>query len=166
MIRLQRISPLTLVTVGVIGLGVGLLLQFLQSSRGMAPFVPPLSLSFTLLVLGAVLVTLGVALRRAVTRRSTSQVNPFHAVRLLAGARAGQIVGALLAGFGAGLALQLLTRTVLPPATTWVSPVLVFAGGIVLLVCGVIAEMLCKVPPKDPDSEGEHTQSEPEPDPA
>lgn len=166
MSKLQRLSPVTLITVAVIGVGAGLLLQFLRSSRGTAPFVPPLSLSLTMVVLGAVLVALGVTLRRAVTRKSGRQVNPFHAVRLLAGARAGQYVGALLGGFGAGLALQLLTRTVLPPVATWLPMVFVFVGGIVLLICGVIAEAMCRVPPSDDGNEADSTQTEVEPDPA
>lgn len=169
MSRLQRTSPLTISAFAAIGLGAGLLLQFVRSSRGSAPFVPPLSLTLTLLVMAGVLIVLGVALRRTVTRESGGRVNPFHAVRLLAGARAGQYVGSLLGGFGGGLALQLLTRSVMPPAATWVPMVLVLGAGIVLLGCGIVAEAMCRVPPGDPGEpggpgdDGEPTRTDAEP---
>lgn len=86
--KLQRTSPLAITAFAVVGLAVGLLVQFARSSWGLAPFVPPVSLAATLVVIGAVVLVLGIALRRAVTRRSGRPVNPFHAVRLLAGARA------------------------------------------------------------------------------
>lgn len=153
--RLQRTSPLSVAAFAAVGIAAGLLVQVFRSARGSAPLVPPLSLAATLLVMAAVLVVLAVLLRRAVTRASRRPVNPFHAVRLLAGARAGQFGGALLGGFGAGLALQLLTRSVMPPTSTWVPMLLVAGAGVVLAVCGVIAEALCRVPPDDPEIEGE-----------
>lgn len=169
--NLQRISPLAIATCAVIGAGVGLLLQLFRSTRGQAPLVPPLSLTLTLLVFGAVLIVLAISLRRAVTRKSGKPVNPFHAVRLLAGARTAQFVGALSGGFGGGLALQLLTRSVMPPASTWVPMVLVLGAGAALIGCGLIAEVLCRVPPgggDDGEGDGEkkrgiapHTGPEP-----
>lgn len=95
---MQRTSPLTVATFAVVGIGIGLLLQLVRSNAGMAPLVPPVSLALTEVVLGGVLITLAISLRRAVTKKSGKAVNPFHAVRLLAGARAGQFVGALIGG--------------------------------------------------------------------
>lgn len=149
--KLQRTSPLTVISFAVVGLAVGLLVQFARSSWGLAPFVPPVSLAATLVVIGAVVLVLGIALRRAVTRRSGRPVNPFHAVRLLAGARASQFAGALFGGFGGGLALQLLTRSVPPPVASWLPMLLALGAGIALLVCGLIAELLCRVPPQHPE---------------
>lgn len=151
----SRTPILALLAFAVGGAAVGLLLQFIRSARGSAPLVPPASLSLSLLVMAGVLLVLGITLRRAVTRRSQRAVNPFHAVRLLAGARAGQFVGALFGGFGAGLALQLLSRSVLPPPETWLPMVLVLGAGVVLLVVGIVAEALCRVPPNDPEREHE-----------
>lgn len=158
MTEMRRTSALAIAAFAAVGLAAGLLLQFARSSWGQAPFVPPVSLAATLVVIGVVLLVLGIALRRTVTRDSGKQVNPFHAVRLLAGARAGQFAGAIFAGFGGGLALQLLARSVPPPAATWLPMLLVLGAGIVLVVCGVVAEALCRVPPggaepgQDPDS--------------
>lgn len=158
---LQRTSPLTVLVFAVVGAVIGLIVQFVRSSRGLAPFVPPTSLAATLVVVAAVLIVLAVILHRAVKpaddepRPQRKPVNPFHAVRLLAGARAGQFAGSLFGGFGAGLALQLLTRSVMPPAHTWFPMLLVLGSGIALAVCGMIAEWLCRVPPSGPDTGSE-----------
>jgi len=160
---LRRTSALSLLAFGVAGAGTGLLLQFARSASGLGPFVPPISLPLTLMVMGAVLVVLGVLLRRAVTRASNRPVNPFHAVRLLAGAKSGQFLGALFGGFGGGLVLQLLTRSVLPNASSWVPMVLVFASGVVLTICGIVTESLCKVPPTGHDEEESQLPNTPEP---
>lgn len=150
--KLQRTSPFTVIAFGVVGVAVGLIVQFVLSARGEAPLVPPLSLPLTLVVLAAVLLWLGLVLRRAVTK-TTAAVNPFHAVRLLAGAKAGQFSGALLGGFGAGLFLQLLTRSVMPPVSTWLPMLFVLIAGVVLVTCAVITETLCRVPPNDTEQD-------------
>lgn len=151
--KLQRASPLAVAAFAAIGLAVGLLVQFARSTWGFAPLVPPISLPATLVVLGAVLLVLGIMLRRAVTRRSKRAVDPFHAVRLLAGARAALFAGALFAGFGTGLLLQLLTRSVAAPTGTWLPILLTLIAGVLLAVCGVIVESLCRVPPDDPETD-------------
>lgn len=161
--RLQRASPLAVAAFAAVGLAVGLLVQFARSTWGLAPLVPPLSLPVTLVVMGAVLLVLGVMLRRAVTRRSGRPVDPFHAVRLLAGARAAFFAGALFAGFGAGLLLQLLTRSVAAPPGIWLPMLLTLVGGALLAICGAIVESLCRVPPRDPESD---SAPEDEADPA
>lgn len=159
--KLQRTSPVSVLAFAVAGIAVGLLTQLVRSARGAPPLVPPVSLAATLVVIAAVLLVLAVMLRRAVTRASRRAVNPFHAVRLLAGARAAQYAGALFGGFAGGLALQLLTRSVMPSAETWAPMLLVLGAALILVVCGVIAELLCRVPPEDPDADGEEGEPEP-----
>ncbi|MGK0714884.1 DUF3180 family protein [Leucobacter sp. W1153] len=151
--RLERTSILTIAAFGAAGIAAGVLLQVFRSTRGDAPFVPPGSLPATLLVLAVVVLGLGIALRRAVTQATARPVNPFHAVRLLAGARACQFAGSLLGGFGLGLLAQLLTRSVFPQSTTWLPMLFVAITGIVLLVAGAIAEWLCRIPPDGSDAE-------------
>ena len=151
--KLERTSVLSIVAFGVAGLATGVLVQVCLSTRGDAPFVPPVSLPATLLVIAAVVLALGIALRRAVTRVSARPVNPFHAVRLLAGARASQFAGSLLGGFGFGLLAQVMTRSVVPPSPTWLPMLFVAISGIVLLVAGAVAEWLCRVPPDGSDTE-------------
>lgn len=164
--KLQRTSPLSILAFAAVGIAVGLLIQVYLSARGSAPLVPPISLAVTLLVVAALLLSLAIVLRRAVTSASRRPVNPFYAVRLLAGARAGQFAGALLGGFGGGLALQLLTRSIMPAASTWVPMLLVLGAGVILVVCGIVAELLCRVPPDDPEAEGEENGSELPPRPS
>lgn len=153
--KLERTSALTVAAFSVVGLAAGVLLQVFQSTRGDAPFVPPASLPATLLVIAAVVLALGIALRRAVTRASARPVNPFHAVRLLAGARASQFAGSLLGGFGLGLLIQVMTRSVIPPSSSWLPMLFVAVAGVVLLIAGAIAEWLCRVPPDGSDAEFE-----------
>lgn len=158
----ERSGPLAVAAAGAMGIALGLVLQFALSGRGAPPFVPPLSLALMLVLIAGVLLTLGIRLRRTVLKRA-GDVNPFHAVRLLATARAGMLVGALLGGFGGGLALSLLGRSVPAPTESWLPMVLVFAGGAALVTCAAITEHLCKIPPGD--GEGPD-QAEPDPDPA
>lgn len=174
MSAVRRSSPLSIAAFAVVGASAGLLLQIGFSAMGRAPVIPPVSLALTLLVFAGVLLSLGIALRRAVTRVSGKPVNPFHAVRLLAGAQAGQLAGALIGGFGGGLALQLLMRSVLPPASSWMPMLLTLGAGIVLIVCAAITESLCRVPPGDNGDRRQNdgqdrppaSAAEPEPGPA
>lgn len=144
----ERINVGAIAVSAVVGTAIGLLLQFGFNARGAPTLVPPLSLPASLLTVAAVLIVFGVRLRRNAVNRPGA-VNPFHAVRLLATARAGQVVGALLGGTGAGLALVLLGRSVAPPVSTWLPMVLTAVAGALLVVCAVIAERLCRVPPGD-----------------
>lgn len=160
--KLDRTSPLAIAATAAMGIAVGLVVQFALSSRGQAPFVPPISLPVTLLLISAVLLTFGLRLRRAVVKRPGA-VNPFHAVRLLAASRAGQIVGALLGGVGGGFALALLGRSVPAPVDTWLPMVLTLVFGIVLVVCAAITEQMCRVPPSD---DPELDEADPSPGPA
>lgn len=156
----DRLNPLAIAAAAAMGAAIGLVLQFALSGRGQSPFVPPLSLPITQVLVAGVLLAFGIRLRRTVSRRPGA-VNPFHAVRLLATARAGQIVGALLGGFGGGLALSLLGRSVPAPTGTWLPMLLTFVTGTVLVACAVIAEHLCRVPPGEGDDDEER-----DPDPS
>lgn len=157
--RLERTPPLVVAGMWIIGAAVGLFLQMFRSSRGEPPIVTPLSLATTMLVIAGVLLVLGATLRRAITRPSGRPVNPFHAVRLLAGARAGQLAGALLGGLSAGLLAQVLTRTIVPAPEHWVPTLLSGVAGLVLVIAGVVTEWWCRVPPTDPEVE-----ADPDPD--
>ncbi len=161
--RIERLNPLAVLAAAAIGVAIGLVVQFALSSRGNPPLVPPLSLPATLVLISAILLGFGIRLRRNVAKRAGA-VNPFHAVRLLAAARAGQLVGAALGGFGGGLALSLLGRSVPAPTATWLPMVLALAGGVVLVAGAMIAERLCRVPPGE--SGGEEAGPEGEPGPA
>lgn len=150
--KLQRMNPWNLASAVAIGLSLGLATQFFLSSQGKATFVPPYSMSVTLVALAALLVTLGVRLRRNVAKGSGA-VNPFQAVRLLATSRAGQIVGSLFTGFGGGLLLALAQRSVPAHFEIWLPMVITAAAGITLVICAIITERMCQIPPGN-NSEG------------
>lgn len=146
--RLQRSSPLVTIAAAGAGAVVGYVVQLALSGRGNPPFVPPYSLPGTLLVISAVLLVLAFRLARAL-KTGTGPVNPFFAVRLLAAARASQLVGGMFGGFGVGLALSLLGRSVPAAVATWLPMVAVVVTGAVLVAAAVYAEHTCRVPPDD-----------------
>ncbi|MGO1539370.1 MAG: DUF3180 domain-containing protein [Leucobacter sp.] len=151
--KVDRTSPLTIAAFAAVGLAIGLVVQFFRSSRGMAPLVPPTSLPITLVVLAAAILTLGLVLRHKLTRDTGGNINPFIAVQILAAARASQFAGAVFGGFGAGLILSLVGRSVPAPTPIWAPMVFVIGAGVVLLICGIVTERLCRIPPDDGSDE-------------
>lgn len=162
--RAERTSGMALLAAAAVGAAAGWLLQFGLVSRGASTLVPPISLPVTLAAVAAVLVVFAVRLRRTVTKRP-GDVNPFHAVRLLVTARAGQYVGAVFGGFGAGLWIALAGRSVPPAVPMWLPMLLTIVAGLVLVACGVVAEWLCRVPPGSGD-DAEAGDDDPAPGPA
>lgn len=153
--QIQRMNPMSLVAAAAIGAALGFTLEFGLSSRGRPPFVPPYSMAVALGSLAILLLALGLRLRRNMAK-GTGAVNPFQAVRLLATSRAGELVGSLFFGFGVGLLLSLVGRTVPAPLATWLPMLVTAIAGVALLVCALIAEHFCKVPPgSDGEAEGE-----------
>lgn len=150
--RLQRMSPWNLAAAVAVGVSLGLGTQFLLSSQGRTTLVPPYSISVTLAGLAVLLVVLGLRLRRNMAK-GTGAVNPFQAVRLLATARAGQLVGSLFAGLGGGLLLALAQRSVPAHYEIWLPMVATAITGIALVICALIAERMCQIPPGN-DREG------------
>lgn len=152
--RLQRMNPWNLASAVAIGLSLGLATQFILSSQGKATFVPPYSMSVTLVALAALLLSLGIRLRRNLAKGSGA-VNPFQAVRLLATARAGQIVGSLFIGFGGGLLFALLQRSVPAHFEIWLPMAVTAAAGLALLICALVTERMCQIPRGDGSEGGE-----------
>lgn len=136
------------------GIVVGLLMQFMLSGRGLPPFVPPLTLPITLVLLAGVQIVFALRLRRAMAK-GTGAVNPFQAVRLLVTARAGQLVGGFFGGLAGGLMLSLMGRSVPAPVSTWLPMAISAAAGIVLVACAAYAEHCCRVPPPEDPEEAE-----------
>ena len=67
------------------------------------------------------------------------------------------IVG-LRAGWGLGILVYLVTRSVLPASSAIWLAVAATVGGVVLLVAGLVAEHLCTLPPPE-DDEGQPEES-------
>ncbi|MBS0023050.1 DUF3180 family protein [Microbacterium paraoxydans] len=156
---MKRTSAGLLAVLALLGAAAGFSLDQLLTAGGRATFTPSLLLP-VLLVLIAV-AALGVAwpVRRSV--RSGTRIDPFRALRAATLARASSLLGAIMAGFGAGLLIFLLTRPIDPPVGSTVAMAALIASAVVLVVAALIAEQFCTLP-KDPD-DSEPRDRAPEP---
>ena len=152
---MKRTRASTIVGFTLAGVVVGYLTDLAVVTSGANAIVPPLSLPITLAGVGVIVVALAWPVRRAVKGKSTKHLDPFRAMRTAVLAKACSLSGALMLGFGLGITLFLVTRTVVPAVgTVW----LAFAtaiGAAVLLAGGVVAEAFCTLPPDDTEAEKE-----------
>ncbi|MGO4489933.1 DUF3180 domain-containing protein [Microbacterium sp. 2RAF4] len=156
---MRRTSAGVLVLLALLGGGVGFLLDHLLTASGRATFTPSLLLPVLLLLIAGA--SLGVAwpVRRSV--RSGVRIDPFRALRAATLARASSLLGAIMAGFGAGLLVFLLSRPIDPPVGSTVAMLALIGSAIVLVIAALIAEQFCTLP-KDPD-DSEPRDRAPEP---
>lgn len=136
---------------GLAGLGfvLGWGLETILLSRSAPLVVPPLVAAITAVVVAVVVVAAAWPIRRSV-RGSGTRVDPFHATRVVAFAKASALVGALFSGAMLGILVFLLTRAVVLPALL-VPAVAGLVGSVLLLVGGLVAESFCLLPPDDED---------------
>lgn len=156
---MRRTSAGVLILLALLGGGVGFLLDHLLTASGRATFTPSLLLPVLLLLIAGA--SLGVAwpVRRSV--RSGVRIDPFRALRAATLARASSLLGAIMAGFGAGLLVFLLSRPIDPPVGSTVAMLALIGSAIVLVIAALIAEQFCTLP-KDPD-DSEPRDRAPEP---
>jgi protein-S-isoprenylcysteine O-methyltransferase Ste14 len=100
-------------------------------------------------------VALAWPIRRAVKGKTTKHLDPFRAMRTAVLAKACSLSGALVLGFGIGITLFLVTRSVLPSAETVWLALATAIGAALLLAGGLIAEHFCTLPPDDTETEKE-----------
>lgn len=148
---MTRSTPGPLVVVGVIGVVIGILLQVGLAAINMPKLRPEFSLAITLVLIGAAAIALAVPVRRATRGNPAHRVDPFYATRVVVLAKASALGGALIAGVGLGLVLELALRSGAPGADAYLRVFSVLAGGVGLLVGGLVAEFLCTVPRSDDD---------------
>jgi len=152
---MKRTHVSTVVAFVLAGIVAGYLSDLAIVSAGGKAIVPPLSLPVTLTGVGVIVVALAWPIRRAVKGKATKHLDPFRAMRTAVLAKACSLSGALVFGFGVGITLFLLTRSVVPAAdTVW----LAFAtaiGAALLLAGGLVAEAFCTLPPDDTEPEKE-----------
>ena len=147
---MKRTSALVLIVLALAGAAGGFGLDHLLTVTGRATFTPSSWLPVLLLLLAAACLGLAWPVRRSVRGGSGRRIDPFRALRAATLARASSLLGALLAGFGAGILLFLLSRPVGPPVGSMVSMVALVASAVVLVVAALVAEQFCTLP-KDPD---------------
>ena len=146
---MTRTRPLILVLFVVIGGAVGWLLQTGLNAAGVGIVVPPLSLGITLAVIGIIVVVFAIPVRRAVRERKTQRVDPFYATRVVVLAKASSIFGSLMLGTSAGIVGFILTRTTITGVGSIFTSVAAVVGAVILLVCGLVGEGMCSIPPSD-----------------
>jgi len=145
---MRRTSPGVLVLLVLLGAGVGYLLDHMLTAGGRSTFTPSLLLPVLLLLIAVA--ALGVAWPVRHSVRTGTRIDPFRALRAATLARASSLVGAIMAGFGAGLLVFLLSRPIDPPVGSTVAMLALIASAVVLVIAALIAEQFCTLP-KDPD---------------
>lgn len=143
------------VLLGVAGLGgiAGFVIDQLFTMAGRPTFTPSLLLPVLLVLLGASVVLLALPVRRAARGVAGARVDPFQAMRVAMLAKASSIVGAAVAGVGAGLLVFLATRPVAPSVGSMSAVALTIAGAAVLTAAALIAEQLCTIRKDDDDDQ-------------
>jgi len=147
---MRRTSPLVLILLALAGAGIGYLVDHLLTVAGRATFAPSGFLPVLLLLLAAAVIGLAWPVRRSVRGQSRGRIDPFRAMRAATLARASSLLGAIVAGFGSGLLIFLLSRPVAPQVGSFVALAALVASSLVLVIAALVAEQFCTLP-KDPD---------------
>ena len=145
---MKRTSVGLLVVLALLAAAAGYVLDHMLTALGRTTFTPSLLLPVLLLLIAAA--SLGVAWPVRSSVRRGIRIDPFRATRAVTLARASSLVGAIMAGFGAGLLVFLLSRPVDPPVGSTVAMLALIGSAVVLVVAALIAEQFCTLP-KDPD---------------
>jgi len=148
-----RTRPATLVLLAVIGAVVGFLLQITLSAASAPKFRPEFTFGATLALIGIVGVALAVPVYRATHGPLRQPVDAFYATRVVVLGKASSLAGALLSGLGIGLAIELLIHSGSTTGETVLRVLATLGGAVLLLVGGLVAEFLCRVPPHDDDDD-------------
>ena len=156
---MKRTRPAVLVLLAVVGGGAGWLLQIILAAAGTAAASPPFTFGLSLAVIGVLVVVFAVPVRRAARDREKHPVDPFYATRVVVLAKTSSITGSLLFGVSVAIAVYLLTRPVVATVGSIFTSGAAVLGAVVLLVCGLIAENMCSIPPDDKDKGDERPAS-------
>ena len=157
---MTRTRPSTLVLLAVIGTVIGFLLQIALAAASAPKFRPEYSFGATLALIGIAVVALAVPVYRATHGPLRHPVDSFYATRVVVLGKASGLAGALLSGLGLGLVLELVIHSGTTTTETVLRVVTAFGGAVLLLVGGLVAEFLCRVPPSDDDED--HADGGPE----
>ncbi len=149
---MRHTHPLTVVIYGVVGIAAGFVLEVALAAAGMPVLIPPYTLTITLVAAAVIVVVLAVPIRRSIRGTSKARINPFRAMRIVLLAKASTLVGSLIAGFGIGVVVFLLTRPVVADVGSVWPGIATALAGVVLLTAGLVAERLCTLPPDEPET--------------
>ena len=150
---MKRTNITTLVLLALIGGIGGGFLETLLAAAGRPIVLPPLTLGLALLAIGIMVVVLALPIRRLTRGKASQPIDPFYSTRVLVLAKASALSGSLVTGFGAGVLIYLLSRSVVPGVGSVVQSVATLVGAACLLAGGLVAEHMCTVPPSDDDDD-------------
>ncbi len=150
---MKRTKVTTLIVLAVVGATVGALGELALQVSGRLILPLPITLAITLAVIGGILVTMAIPIRRMTRTASAPRVDPFYATRTVMLAKAGSVTGSLMVGVGIGVLAYLLTRSVVGVGSVTQAIATIIGAG-VLLAGGLLAEHMCSVPPGDDDDPG------------
>jgi len=147
----KRTSIGVLAVLALLSAGAGFGFDQLLTATGRATFVPSVFLPILLALLAVVVLGLAWPVRRSV--RGGTRIDPFRALRAATLARASSLLGAILAGFGAGLLVFLATRPVPAQVGSTVAMAALIVGALVLISAALVAEQFCTLPKDSDDRE-------------
>ncbi|WP_300266840.1 DUF3180 family protein [Microbacterium sp.] len=147
---MKRTSATVLISLALVSGAAGYLTDHLLTVTGHATFTPSGFLPVLLLLLAAAALALAWPVRRSVRGLTPGRIDPFRALRAATLARASSLLGAIMAGGGAGLGVFLLSRPVEPQVGSIMAMVALVASSLVLVAAALVAEQFCTLP-KDPD---------------
>jgi hypothetical protein len=146
---MTRTKPSYLVVLVAIGAAVGWLVQGALVAMGGHAIVPPVTLAAALGLIGGLVVVLAVPVFRVVRGTAKERVDPFYATRVVVLAKASSLTGSALSGAALAILVFLLTRSVVPGATSISMAIATLVGAVLLLIGGLVAEKMCTLPPDD-----------------
>jgi len=150
---MKRTNIVTLVLLALIGGVGGGFLEAALATAGRPIVLPPLTLGLALLAIGIMVVVLALPIRRLTRGKASQPIDSFYSTRVLVLAKASALSGSLVTGFGVGVLVYLLSRSVVPGVGSVVQAVATIVGAGCLLAGGLIAEHMCTIPPVDDDDD-------------
>lgn len=149
---MKKTNPLVLVGLTPFGFALGFGLDWVFVATGRPSLPVPWSLTVSLVLVGAVVVALGARVNWATQSKPGRRINPVAAVQILTLAQSAALAGAVVFGAIGGIIAFTVTRPYIA-ADALPSSIAGLVASVVLVVCALIAEWLCRVPPTDADGE-------------
>ena len=146
---MKHTRPGPLVALGVIGTVAGFLVQLALAAASLPKVRPEYSFAITLGVIAIVIIALAVPVYRATHGPMRRRIDAFYAMRVLVLAKASSLAGALLSGLGLGWVIEMLIRSSTTATDSVLRILATFGAATLLLVAGLVAEFLCRVPPQN-----------------
>ncbi|GAB2605112.1 DUF3180 domain-containing protein [Pseudactinotalea suaedae] len=134
-----------------VGTVSAVLLRWWQSNGGDLPQIP-LLLAALLAIVGAVVLVLGLRVRRWVSRGE--HVDPIGATRTLVLGQTAALAGAVLAGYlTASLGLASMQLELPEPRQVALASGVGLLAAVAMAVAGMVTQWCCRVPPEDEDGD-------------